>query len=343
MQQVEDTSVITTKEKKEFTTPVFTGPLDLLLHLIQENDINIYDIPIALITEQFLQYIEEHKAHLDEISEFYKMAADLLLIKSRMLLPQPVEFDEEYEDPREELVDRLIEYQKFKKYTEILSGNGNNDRFYIPRKENPFMIPFEDKELFKGVTLNDLFATFKSLMERVTPTKVFNVYEEVTVNEKIALMNELFETRTDITILDIIRNPDNPLHIICSFMAILEATKWKMILIHQDEPNGVIYIRKRPEDWDPELVDEYDREYDRMVAEDIPEDEDQDDFSVIPSTGKGNDVDTDTDIPVYEHGLVDEGLEDDEYYEDDGLIHDIYIGEEEEIDLDDDDDDEEDD
>ena len=203
------------------------------------------------------------------------------------------------------------------------------------------MIPFEDKELFKGVTLNDLFATFKSLMERVTPTKVFNVYEEVTVNEKIALMNELFETREDITILDIIRNPENPLHIICSFMAILEATKFKMILIHQDEPNGIIYIRKRPEDWDPELVDEYDREYDRMVAENIPEGEDEDDFSVIPSKGKENVVDTDAYIPVYEQGPEEED-EDDEYYGDDGLIHDIFIGEEEEIDLDDDDDEEDD-
>ena len=342
MQQVEDTSVIEKREKKEFTTPVFTGPLDLLLHLIQENDINIYDIPIALITEQFLDYINEHKAHLDEISEFYKMAADLLLIKSKMLLPQPVEFDEEYEDPREELVDRLIEYQKFKKYTEILTGNGNSDRFYIPRKENPFMIPFEDKELFKDVTLNDLFATFKTLMERVTPTKVFNIYEEVTVKEKIALMTELFETREDITILDIIRNPENPLHIICSFMAILEATKFKMILIHQDEPNGIIYIRKRPDEWDPELVDEYDREYDRMVEGNIADDEEDDDFSVIPSPEKENDVDTEGTIPVYQPPVDDESDFDDEDYDDDGMIRDVFIGEEEEIDLDDDDDEEDD-
>ena len=342
MQQVEDTSFIEKREKKEFTTPVFTGPLDLLLHLIQENDINIYDIPIALITEQFLVYINEHKAQLDEIAEFYKMAADLILIKSKMLLPQPVEFDEEYEDPREELVERLIEYQKFKKYTEILTGNGNSDRFYIPRRENPFMIPFEDKDLFKDVTLNDLFATFKTLMERVTPTKVFNIYEEVTVKEKIALMTELFETREDITILDIIRNPENPLHIICSFMAILEATKFKMILIHQNEPNGIIYIRKRPDEWDPELVDEYDREYDRMVEGNIADEEEEDDYSVIPSTEKENDVDKEGTIPVYEQPVADDFDDEDEEYEDDGLIHDIFIGEEEEIDLDDDDDEEDD-
>lgn len=308
------------KQKKEFTTPVFTGPLDLLLHLIQENDINIYDIPIALITEQFVSYIEQHKAELAEMSEFYKMAADLILIKSKMLLPQPVEFDEEYEDPREELVDRLIEYQKFKKYTDLLSGTSTSGRFYIPRKDNPLMIPFEDKDLFDGVTLEDLMFTFRGLLERVSPSKVFNIYEEVTVNEKIALMTELFETRKEITILDIIIDPENPLHIICSFMAILEATKWKLILIRQDEPNGPIYIRKRPEDWDPELADEYDREYDRMVKGHIDELE-EDNFSVIKE-------------PLEE----DVTGQEDELYDDEGYIQDVYIGDEEEIELDDDED-----
>ncbi len=326
-QPVEEAKERQPRQKKEFTTPVFTGPLDLLLHLIQENDVNIYDIPIALITEQFLTYIEEHKAELDEMAEFYKMAADLILIKSKMLLPQPVEFDEEYEDPREELVDRLIEYQKFKKYTDLLSGANTSGRFYIPRRDNPLMIPFEDKDLFKGVTIEDLFMTFRGLLERVSPSKVFNIYEEVTVNEKIALMTELFETREEITILDIIVDESNPLHIICAFMAILEATKWKLILIRQDEPNGVIYIRKRPDNWDPSMVDEYDREYDRMVEGHLDV-EDEDNYSVISANSPPDDQEWD---------------DEDEDLDEDGRQKDVFIGDEEEIDLDDDDDEDEED
>ena len=107
------------EEKQVFRTQEFEGPLDLLLYQIQKSEINIYNIPIAEITQQFLDYIDQHKdSGLRNLADFYKMAADLLYIKSRMLLPHDVEFDEEYEDPRKELVERLLEYQKFKRYTD---------------------------------------------------------------------------------------------------------------------------------------------------------------------------------------------------------------------------------
>ena len=97
----------------------FEGPLDLLLFLIKKNEVNIYDIPIGEITEQFLEYMDYAvTTDLSSLTEFYAMAADLLYIKSRMLLPVEIELDgEELDDPRQELVDRLIEYQKFKKLT----------------------------------------------------------------------------------------------------------------------------------------------------------------------------------------------------------------------------------
>lgn len=300
------------KEKWQFKGEKFEGPLDLLLYLIQENKVDIYDIPIAEITEQFLEYINANKAEIDEVSDFYLLAADLLLIKSKMLLPVEVEFDEEYEDPRQELVERLIEYQKFKKYTDLLSGN-TTDRFYIPRKDNPFMVPFDDQELFKDVTLNDLFITFRQLLEKVSPSKVFNIYEEVSVNEKITLINELLETRERITISDIIIDFNNPLHIICSFMAILEATKHKMILIRQDVPNGEIYIFKRPQDWDENLAELYDRQYDELLE-------------------KGSDEE----ITPDESGFVDDSLNEDDNEDED----DVFIGDEEEVDLEDDEEDE---
>ena len=99
----------------------FEGPLDLLLFLIKKNEVNIYDIPIAQITEQFLDYLAAvNELDLDEISEFHAMAATLLLIKSKMLLPVEFENDDDDEDPRQELVERLIEYQKYKKLSVLM-------------------------------------------------------------------------------------------------------------------------------------------------------------------------------------------------------------------------------
>ncbi len=233
---------------KTFHTPIFDGPLDLLLFLIQKSEINIYDIPISAITDQFLAYLKQEEiTELSDLTQFYKMAADLLYIKSRMLLPVDLEFDEEYEDPRQELVERLLEYQKFRKYTELLTNTSGSGELFISRKSSQFRLPFGDEELFCDVTLQDLLATFSRLMTTITPNKVFNVYESVTVNEKIALMQELFETKEYISIEDLIIHLGSPLHIICSFMAILDACKLRMITLVQTEPYGPILIRRRDE------------------------------------------------------------------------------------------------
>lgn len=271
--------VFDVQEKQVFRTPEFEGPLDLLLYQIQKSEINIYDIPIAEITSQFLQYIEDHKdSGLKNLADFYRMAADLLYIKSRMLLPVDVEFDEEYEDPRQELVDRLIEYQKFKRYTDLLTGSAVGDSFHIPRKENFFALPFQDEDLFRDISIDDLFETFRRIIEKKAPTKLFNVFQEVTVKEKRAYMMELFEKKDQVTISEVIVHFDQPLHIICSFMAILEMAKDKVILFQQKEPNGEIYIVLRPQDWNPSLADEYDKDYDEVVENDL---DDPDDFSII--------------------------------------------------------------
>ncbi len=283
MDELKEENVLSA-EKQVFKTAEFEGPLDLLLYQIQKSEINIYDIPISEITEQFLEYLREHEhSGLKNLADFYKMAADLLYIKSRMLLPVEVEFDGEYEDPRQELVDRLLEYQKFKKYTDILTGVTTSDSFYVARKENLFAVPFEDEDLFKGVSLNDLMSTFQNLIKQVSPNKLFNVYEEVTVNEKIALMQELFEIKDKITISEVIVHPDQILHIICAFMAILEAAKFRIIIFQQIEPNGEIYIVPRPKDFDEKLADEYDRQYDEIIENNL---EDADDFSILTEEAK---------------------------------------------------------
>ena len=273
------------KEKKTFHVPGvlndkkdFDGPLDLLLFLIQENDANIYDLPIALITDQFLDYIEHNKTDLPDLADFYRTAAELLYIKSKLLLPQVTELDQEYEDPRQDLVDKLLDYQKYKKYTDLLTGADSGDRLYINRPENFFAIPYEDKELFKGVTLADLCSTFSSILAKTPPSKIFNIYEEVSVKEKKALMLELLEEKKTITIEDVIIDAKNPLHVICAFLAILESVKDHLILFSQKVLYGPIYIERRPIDWDPSLVDRYDQEADEYVEHDLS---DPEDFTIL--------------------------------------------------------------
>lgn len=265
----------------EFHIPKYDGPLDLLLALIQKNEVNIYDIPIATITDQFLEYL--HKAQeigLGDLTDFYKMAADLIWIKSQMMLPKDVEFDSEYIDPREELVERLLEYSKYKKYSELLMGTEDAENFVFSRKENPFNLPFSDDELLEDVTLNTLMETFYNVLKsyKVLDNKVFNVWEEVSENEKITLMNELLEKKDSIKFSDIIVDMKSPTHVICSFLAVLEAVKDKIILIEQPQLFGDMTITKRPADYNANLADDYDNEYDEIVTNNL---EDTDDYSVI--------------------------------------------------------------
>ncbi len=275
--------------KQTFLTPIFEGPLDLLLFLIQKSEINIYDIPIGDITDQFLDYLKDEEAdvELGDLTAFYKMAADLLYIKSRMLLPVELEFDEEYEDPRQELVERLLDYQKFRKYTELLTDTTTSGELYISRKTSAFRLPFGDEELFGEIGLNDLFTTFQRLITRISPSKVFNVYEEVTVKEKLTLMREFFETRDYFPFEELIVDFSSLAHIVSAFMAILDATKLGQIVLLQSETFGTILIRKRDEafgelyadDWDNEEV-EYvpmepvaisEEEEERFLREDMSE------------------------------------------------------------------------
>lgn len=286
---------------KTFHTPIFEGPLDLLLFLIQKSELNIYDIPIGDITDQFLSYLaEEHEVELGELTAFYKMAADLIYIKSRMLLPVDLEFDEEYQDPRQELVERLLDYQKFRKYTELLTGTNTGGELYITRKSTAFRLPFGDEELFGDVGLTDLLSTFQRLITKISPSKVFNVYEEVTVNEKITLMSEFFEERDYFTLEELIVDLESLAHIVCAFMAILDATKLGLILITQAEAFGPILIRKRDgayEDTYDDVWEDEDDEYIPAMGEPIS-DEEEASFLVEDTEGE-----------VYEYLDDGEGIE----------------------------------
>jgi segregation and condensation protein A len=232
-------------ESTYFKLGEFEGPLDLLLFLIKKNEVNIYDIPIAQITEQYLQYLNyATKIDLDNLTEFYVLASTLLYIKSRMLLPVEFDIGEEFEDPRKELVGRLIEYQKYKKLSQLISDKEKEAEWIIERRANQFALPFDDDSYWEEVAVWDLLKVFSNIISSVSVERVIDLYEEVTVNEKITLVNELLETKKDFLFTDLIKNKQNILEIVCAFLAILEMVKQKLIGVYQNRLFGDIGIKR---------------------------------------------------------------------------------------------------
>jgi segregation and condensation protein A len=228
---------------RSFKLREFEGPLDLLLFLIKKNEINIYDIPIAQITEQYLHYlVHAPELDLDEISDFHAMAATLLLIKSRMLLPVEAEFEDE-EDPRRELVEKLIEYQKFKKLSELMEEREREAEWMIERKRLQRALPFTEDELWAKADIWDLLKTFTGLMRNLSSERIIDLYEEVTVNEKITLLAELLENRGSCSFADLVIRNGSIMDIVCAFLALLEAVKIRMVQILQNRMFGDILIR----------------------------------------------------------------------------------------------------
>ena len=238
--------------KRKFIAGQFEGPLDLLWYLIHKSEINIYDIPIANITEQYLEYLDfATQTDLGDLSEFYKWAAMLLNMKSKMLLPVEITYDdEEYEDPRAELVEKLIEYQKFKKLSELMEEKEDNSDWNFERSKIQRTLPFEEREndweeIDTWELLQQMQKLFKSMVSQYSNEKILNMYEEISVNEKITLMNELFEKNNECMFSDLITRVGNTMDVVCAFMAILEAVKFRMIKIMQNKVFGDIKLVKR--------------------------------------------------------------------------------------------------
>lgn len=235
------------QEKNQYKLGEFEGPLDLLLFLIKKNEVNIYDIPIAQIIEQYTKYIESgENINLENITEFYLMAATLLYIKSRMLLPVEVDFDEEIGDPRAELVERLIEHQKYKKLSEIMAEKENDAEWIIERKKKQRALPFQEDEIWEEIDVWDLLKTFSKIVSSMSNEKVIDLYEEVTINEKISLINEFLEDKKEFMFADLIIKKNSIMEFICAFLAILECVKIKLIRILQNRLFGDIRISLRP-------------------------------------------------------------------------------------------------
>ncbi|OHD19405.1 MAG: chromosome segregation protein ScpA [Spirochaetes bacterium GWD1_61_31] len=242
METIDETPAAT--NTRNYLLADFEGPLDLLLFLIKKNEVSIYDIPIASITEQFLRFLDgmEHP-DLDNLTEFYSLAATLLYIKSRMLLPVEIDLSEEIEDPRQDLVEKLIEYQKFKKISELMEQKELEAEWSLERKKIQRPLPFNDNDLWDEIDVWDLLKSFSVMIGGISSERIIDLYEEVSINEKTALIQEFLENRESFSFHDLLTRHGSTLDIVCAFLALLEAVKFRLISILQHRLFGDIQIR----------------------------------------------------------------------------------------------------
>ena len=229
----------------------FEGPLDLLLYLIRKNELNIYDIPIALVTEQYLQYIElMQELNLDIAGEFLVMAATLIHIKSRTLLPRPpteAELAAEDEDPREALVRRLIEHQRFKAAAELLHERETVRSAQWTRSDASIAdVAGEDVEPELEVDLFTLLAAFRGVLDRAKQRpRVLLPPEQISIESRIdVLLTRLSETEA-CGFEDLFGDVSSRSDLIVTFLALLEMIRLKLVRIFQAGPFGEIRVYKR--------------------------------------------------------------------------------------------------
>lgn len=228
---------------------VFEGPLDLLLHLIEKNKVDIYDIPIVLITEQYLDYVSQMDARdMDVMSEFLVMAATLVRIKSKMLLPPDEEDEEEYEDPRQELIERILEYKMYKyasfelKDRQLDAGRVVFKEPTIPDEIMDFHEEVPIAELLSDVTLAKLHGIFNSVMkkqiDKIDPirSKFGEIEkEEISLEDHIIFLEEYAKKHHTFSFRTLLESGSGKTYVIVTFLGILEMMKMGKLSIVQEK------------------------------------------------------------------------------------------------------------
>ena len=237
----------------------FEGPLDLLLHLIEKNKVDIYDIPIVEITNQYMEYIRAmQEKDLNIMSEFLLMAATLLDIKCRMLLPAEVNEEGEEEDPRAELVEQLLQYKMYKYMSYELKDRQMDGALLmykeptIPDEVKAYEPPVDLDELFDGVTLAQLNNIFKDIMKRqvdkIDPVRsAFGKIEkeEVTVEDKLEYLNTYITSHKKFSFRDLLNKQKSKTQLVVTFLAILEMMKMGKIWVEQEKTFDDIVITSK--------------------------------------------------------------------------------------------------
>ena len=237
---------------------VFEGPLDLLLHLIDKNKIDIYDIPIVEITNQYMEYIQAmDRADLNVMSEFLVMAATLLDIKCKMLLPKEVNEEGEEEDPRQELVEQLLQYKMYKymafelKDRELDSGKVMYKSPDIPEEILEYAEPVDLDQLLGDLTMAKLGEVFREIMkrqaEKIDPVRSkFGKIEkeEVSLSDKFVYVHEYMRQHKRFSFRQLLLEQKSKMHIVVTFLAILEMMKLGEIHVEQENTCGEIMIER---------------------------------------------------------------------------------------------------
>ena len=246
---------------------VFEGPLDLLLYLLEKNKVNIYDIPIVEITEQYMEYIREMKRQdLEVLSEFLVMAATLIDIKSRMLLPSNPDSEEEEEDPRAELVQQLLEYKMYKcmayelKDRQMDAGRVMYKKPTIPEEVRAYEPPVDIHELMSDITLSRLHEIFESIMkkqqDKIDPlrSKFGKIEkEEVTMSEKLVDIKAFMMEHKTFSFRELLMKGASKVAVIVTFLVVLELMKTGFITVQQEGTCEEIFIEVVG---NPELIED---------------------------------------------------------------------------------------
>ena len=225
---------------------VFQGPLDLLLYLINKNEINIYDIPIATITQQYLDHLDlMEELNLNVAAEFILMAVQLVEMKIRMLLPKPpVEEGMEEEDLRRPLIEQLLEYQKIKMAAQNLKGRENANELYWPRPQT--FDPETDREEMVEANLYDLVHAFALLLKRTQKKQALAIEpDQFTVKQKIQELGEYLEQNDGFSLQEYAKKLETRIEMIVLFLAILEMLRLNLLRIYQGELFGDILIYRQ--------------------------------------------------------------------------------------------------
>jgi segregation and condensation protein A len=238
------------EEQIKISLPLYEGPLDLLLDLIRKQKIDVYDIPIATITKQYLEYLHLlQEMNVDLASEFMLMAAQLIYIKSRTLLPpDPDGMDAEAEDPRAELVRRLLEHEKYKNAAQMLYQKEMVEKVSW---NNAGIVPFEDGEIESQVTvgLYDLLLAFRDVVKRAETRPSMQVdRDEFSIEQMMGyLFDRIVSSKHPVTLTEILPAINSKRGLITAFLALLELTRLKAIFLRQDRPLGEITANANPE------------------------------------------------------------------------------------------------
>jgi len=236
-------------QELKISLPLYEGPLELLLDMIRKQKIDIYDIPIAKVTEQYLSYLHlMEELNVDMASEFLLMAAQLIYIKSRVLLPpDPDAPPEELEDPRAELVRRLLEYEKFKNAAQMLY---QREMIENATWSNPGSLPLEESDLEPETTVGlfDLIVAFRDVLKRAEEKPTMDIHrEEFSVEQMMGFLFEnIIEARGKMTLTDVLPRVNTKRGLITAFLALLELTRLKAIYLTQEKPFGEITAHANP-------------------------------------------------------------------------------------------------